>query len=77
MENIEPKIKDISYSFDNNGKIVIDSIEHGSPYYIGKGEKFAQLVLAKVSKASMYKVETIEMFENDGRNGGFGSTGLK
>lgn len=76
VENIEPPFKDIAYHFDDNGKIVIDSILHGAPYTIGKGEKFCQLVLSEVPKAALYRVETVgEIGEN--RGGGFGSTGLK
>lgn len=76
VENIEPPFKDITYHFDDNGKIVIDSILHGAPYTIGKGEKFCQLVLSEVPKAALYRVESVgEIGEN--RGGGFGSTGLK
>lgn len=77
IENIEPSFKDIGYHFDDNGKIIIDSIEHGSNMYITKGEKFAQLVLNKIPKASFYKVNSVMEFPNDGRAGGFGSTGIK
>jgi dUTP pyrophosphatase len=49
----------------------------GSSYTIGKGEKFAQLVLSEVPKACFYTVQSVDDIENDGRAGGFGSTGLK
>ena len=75
IENVEPPIKDIAYHFEN-GKVIIDSILHGMPFTIGKGEKFAQLVLNKIEKANFYKVEDINLFEGD-RGGGFGSSGLK
>lgn len=75
VENIEPAIKDITYEFDDNGGIHITSILHGSSYTIGKGEKFAQLVLMEVPKAAFYEVESIG--NEDDRGGGFGSTGLK
>lgn len=76
VENIEAPINDITYDFDDNGNIVIKSILRGSAHYIGKGEKFAQLVLMEVPKAALYQVESVgEIGEN--RNGGFGSTGLK
>lgn len=76
VENIEAPIKDITYDFDDNGNIVVKSILHGSAHHIGKGEKFAQLVLMEVPKAALYQVESVgEIGEN--RNGGFGSTGLK
>lgn len=75
MENIEPPIKDITYDFDGEGRPVITSILHGSPYYIQKGEKFAQLVLMEVPKASLVQVEKVD--ETDRNEGAFGSTGLK
>jgi dUTPase len=43
--------------------------------HIGKGEKFAQLVLAKVGRGAPYQVTDIHSFEGD-RGGGFGSTTL-
>lgn len=76
VENIEAPIKDISYDFNNEGKIVINSILHGSPFYIEKGTKFAQLVLNEIHTASFIEVEDIHEIEGD-RNGGFGSSGLK
>jgi dUTP pyrophosphatase len=75
IENIEPPIKDITYEFDDNGRPVISSILHGSSHFIGKGEKFAQLVLMEVPKASFYRVDSVSNFGED-RKGGFGSTGL-
>lgn len=77
IENIEPAIKDIDYDFDDNGNIIIKSILHGSDFTIGKGEKFAQLVLAEVTRASFMEVDDVTTIENDGRSGGFGSSGLK
>lgn len=76
IDNIEPPIKDISYTFDDNGEIHITSIEHGRDMFIGKGEKFCQLVLAEVVKAAPYVVDSVKDIGED-RNGGFGSTGLK
>lgn len=76
VENIEAPIKDISYDFDNEGNIIIKSILHGSPFYIEKGTKFAQLVLNEVPTASFIEVKDIHEIEGD-RNGGFGSSGLK
>ena len=75
IENIEQPIQDISYHFDNNNKIVIDSILHGKTYSIEKGQKIAQLVLNKISKANFILVDTVNKIEGD-RGGGFGSTGL-
>lgn len=42
---------------------------------IGKGEKFAQLVLMEVPKAVLFQVENLDDTERG--NGGFGSTNLK
>lgn len=76
IENIESPIQDITYTFDNNGKPIIESILHGKPYYINKGEKFAQLILTKVSTANFFEVSNIGEIEGD-RGGGFGSSGLR
>jgi dUTP pyrophosphatase len=73
IDNIEPFIK--SADIDENGRLY--NVEFGSSYTIGKGEKFAQLVLCEVPKAIFYQVESVSAIENDGRNGGFGSSGLK
>ena len=75
MENIEPPIKDITYDFDENGRPIITSILRGSDMTIGKGEKFAQLVLMEVPKAVLFQVENLDDTERG--NGGFGSTNLK
>ena len=74
VENIEPRIKDISYEFDDNGRPVITSIEHGKPYYIGKGERFAQMRLVEVPTVNFYQVESVAEIGDD-RGGGFGSSG--
>lgn len=73
IDNIEPFIK--SAQMGEGG--VLYNVEFGSSYTIGKGEKFAQLVLAEVPKAIFYEVEKVSDIANDGRNGGFGSSGLK
>ena len=75
IENIEQPIQDISYHFGTNNEIVIDSILHGKTYSIEKGQKIAQLVLNKISKANFILVDTVNEIEGD-RGGGFGSTGL-
>lgn len=74
IENIEPKIKDIGYDFDNNGNIIIKSIIHGSVFNVGKGERFAQLVLNEVPSAAFYPVDSVGQI-GENRGGGFGSTG--
>lgn len=76
IENVEAPIKDITYDFDDNGRPIISSILHGRSYFIGKGEKFAQLVLNEVPTANFYQVEKIEKHTERG-SGGYGSSGLK
>ena len=77
IESVEPPIKYIDYDFDEiTHRPIIKAIETGSNQYIGKGEKFAQLVLQEVPKAVFYEVDNIEKVEGN-RGGGFGSTGLK
>ena len=73
VDNIEPFIKEAK--IDENGRLY--EVLFGSSYTIGKGEKFAQLVLTEVPKAIFYQVEDVGEVANDGRNGGFGSTGVK
>ena len=74
IENIEPRIKDIAYDFDDNGNIIIKSILHGSVFNVGKGERFAQLVLNEVPSAAFYPVDSVVQI-GENRGGGFGSTG--
>lgn len=81
VENIESPIKNITYEsvLDNKENISylnITSVEYGKSYTIGKGQKFAQLVLSEVPKAVLYEVESVGEIGED-RGGGFGSTGLK
>ena len=76
IENIEPPIKDITYEFDSHGRPIITSIEHGRPFIIEKGSKFAQLVLSEVPTASFYEVDDVGKI-GENRGGGFGSTGAK
>ena len=80
VENIDAPIKDITYEPEFEGETLkglhITSIEYGKSYTIGKGQKFAQLVLSEVPKAILYEVESVGEIGED-RGGGFGSTGLK
>jgi dUTP pyrophosphatase len=82
VENVEPPIKDITYEPVMNVEtgmvdyLQITSILYGKEYTIGKGQKFAQLVLSEVPKAVLYEVESVGEIGED-RGGGFGSTGLK
>jgi dUTP pyrophosphatase len=72
IENVEPPIRDIT--IDEDGRVT--SILYGSDFSIGKGEKFAQLVLSEVPKAAFYRVDNVSDIGED-RGGGFGSSGLK
>jgi dUTP pyrophosphatase len=74
IENIEPPIKDIGYEFDDNGRPIITSIEHGKTYYIEKGERFAQMRLVEVPTVNFYQVQSVDGIGED-RGGGFGSSG--
>ena len=74
VENIEPPIKDIGYEFDDKGRPIITSIEHGKTYYIGKGERFAQMRLVEVPTVNFYQVQSVDGIGED-RGGGFGSSG--
>jgi dUTP pyrophosphatase len=78
LENTNPKIKDITYDFDDNGQPIITSILHGERYTIEKGQKIAQFVLSEVPLGVWEVVPSInEVAGVEDRGGGFGSTGLK
>lgn len=70
-DNIDPVIRHAE--MDENGRLF--NVEWGSDITLGKGEKIAQLVLSEVPKAVFYEVDAVANIENDGRKGGFGSTG--
>lgn len=72
-ENIEPKIKDIDFEYNEDGSMNIKSVEFGSSITIEKGQRIAQLVLSEVP--TMKFVPVTELDNTDNRNGGFGSTG--
>lgn len=72
-DNIDQVIK--GGELDEEGRLT--GILWGSDITLGKGEKIAQLVLSEVPKAVFYEVESVAAIENDGRKGGFGSTGDK
>ena len=76
VENSEPSIKDIEYTFDDNGNPIIKSILHGKSYTIEKGQKIAQIILKEVPMINFQEVKNISEISGD-RGGGFGSTGLK
>lgn len=73
IENVEAPIQDIT--IDDEGRVT--SILYGKDFTIGKGEKFAQLVLCEVPKAVFYRVTNVLEIDEENRNGGFGSSGLK
>ena len=72
-DNIDPVIRHAD--MDETGRLY--NILWGSDIMLSKGEKIAQLVLSEVPKAVFYEVESVAAIENDGRKGGFGSTGDK
>ena len=72
-DNIDQVIK--GGELDEAGRLT--GILWGSDITLGKGEKIAQLVLSEVPKAIFYEVESVAAIKNDGRKGGFGSTGNK
>jgi dUTP pyrophosphatase len=78
IENVDPPIRAIHTEFAQspNDPIPVGAIEFGQSYTIGKGEKFAQLVLSEVPKACWVEVEHVGELGED-RGGGFGSTGVK
>lgn len=79
VENVDPPIRKIGITNwnieDKNPVIHFSDIEFGQSYTIGKGEKFAQLVLSEVPKAAFFRVDSVEEI-GDNRGGGFGSTGV-
>jgi len=82
VENVDPPIRAIHFEEIVYGGTAYNpnafgpgSIEYGQSYTIGKGEKFAQLVLSEVPKAAFFRVESVKEI-GDNRSGGFGSTGL-
>ena len=75
VENIEPSIKDISYSFNEDGTIKIDSILHGSDIQISKGQRIAQLRLVEVPKIAFYRVTDVNEIDDNNRGGGLGHSG--
>ena len=72
-DNIDQVIR--GGELDEAGRLT--GILWGSDITLSKGEKIAQLVLSEVPKAVFYEVENVSDIENDGRKGGFGSTGDK
>ena len=73
VDNIEPPIKDITYHFEDK-KPVIDSILHGAPYTINKGDRIAQFILQEIPGAQFVEVPSVIEIGED-RGGGFGHSG--
>lgn len=76
IDNIDAPIRKIHIP-ESNRPLTIGDVEFGQSYTIGKGEKFAQLVLSEVPKVAWYQVDSVANAEGENRNGGFGSTGLQ
>lgn len=77
IDNIEPPIKDIKAEYEQDtDSLKIKSILYGSPMYIEKGQKIAQMLIAETPKINFYEVEDISLLGFD-RGGGLGSTGVK
>lgn len=74
LENIESPITDIEYEFNEDGKVIIDSILHGKSYTIEKGQRVAQMRLVHIPTVNWTPVNNILEIEGD-RGGGFGSSG--
>lgn len=79
IENVDPPIRAINIKDwpldDTNPVIRFSDLEFGQSYTIGKGEKFAQLVLAEVPKVTFERVDSVAAIGED-RGGGFGSTSI-
>lgn len=74
ITNTEPRIKDIQPK--NDGSLDGSCITYGAEYTITKGMRFAQIVLSEVPSISFTEVESV-LEVSDGREEGFGSSGVK
>ena len=72
-------VKSISTDFAQNPSdpIPVGAIEFGKSYTITKGQKFAQMRLVEVPRASYYTVDNINTIDSDRGAGGFGSSDLE
>lgn len=76
VENIAPRIKDITTEWDAERQCLnVTSVDYGSDEFITKGERFAQLRLVKIPTAFLQPVENVREIGDD-RGGGFGSSGI-
>lgn len=73
-ENIDNPVRDIAFHYEDDGKLVVDSIATGAPVEVVKGQRIAQLVLAKVYHANLYRSDNVKELGGD-RGGGFGHSG--
>jgi len=59
---------------DYRGEIKVILINHGKDsFIIHNGDRIAQMVISRIVKAS---IKNVEKFDDAGRGGGFGSTGV-
>ncbi len=76
VENIAPRIKDITADWDNERQCLnITSFDYGQAEFITKGERFAQLRLVQIPTAFLQPVDSVREIGED-RGGGFGHTGM-
>ena len=76
IENIDPFIKDVGTILINDKQE--SSNLYGTSFFIGKGERFAQMRLIEVPRVKWQEVTSFGGFEADEDHGkGFGSTGMK
>lgn len=72
VENTEPKVKDITFEYDDEHNLKVTSITMGSPITIGKGERFAQMRLVEVPTAVLFEIDQVN---ETNRSKGFGDSG--
>lgn len=61
---------------DYRGEIKVILINHGrEPFIVKRGDRIAQMVIAKVERVEVVEVEALD--ETERGEGGFGHTGLK
>ena len=72
VENTDPKVKDITFEYDDEHNLKVTSITMGSPITIGKGERFAQMRLVEVPTAVLFEIDQVN---ETNRSKGFGDSG--
>jgi len=73
VENVDAPIKDMV--IDDDGKAT--GILYGSSYTIEAGDRIAQMRLVEVPTMAFSQVESVDKYESERGEGGFGSTGMK